>query len=37
MAGRRALSASHSEMPNSFRKIVIGEKTAREIGWLSDI
>ncbi|MFK7795662.1 MAG: hypothetical protein AB8B89_09950 [Gammaproteobacteria bacterium] len=37
MAGRRALSESHSEMPNSFRKIVIGEKTAREIGWLSDI
>ena len=37
MAGRRALSASHSEMPNSFKRIVIGEKTAREIGWLSDI
>ena len=37
MAGRRALSASLSKMPNSFRKIVIGEKTAREIGWLSDI
>lgn len=37
MAGRRALSESHSEMPNSFKKIVVGEKTAREIGWLSDI
>jgi hypothetical protein len=37
MAGRRALSSAHSEMPNSFKRIVIGEKTAREIGWLGDI
>jgi hypothetical protein len=37
MAGRRALSPAHSEMPNSFKRIVIGEKTAQEIGWLSDI
>ena len=37
MAGRRALSPAHSEMPSSFRYIVIGEKTAHEIGWLSDI
>lgn len=37
MAGRRALSSSHAEMPNSFKRIVIGEKTAREIGWLNDI
>ena len=37
MAGRRALSPTQSEMPNNFKRIVIGEKTAREIGWLSDI
>lgn len=37
MAGRRALSKTHSEMPNSFKKIVVGEKTAREIGWLSEL
>ena len=37
MAGRRAISSTHSEMPNSFKKIVIGEKTAREIGWLSEL
>ncbi len=33
MAGRRALNESSPEMPNSFRRIIIGEKTAREIGW----
>ena len=33
MAGRRALSESHAEMPNSFKRIVVGEKTAQEIGW----
>ena len=33
MAGRRALSASHAEMPNSFRNVVVGKKTAEEIGW----
>jgi len=37
MAGKRAVSESHSEMPNSFKKIIIGEKTAREIGWINDI
>ena len=37
MAGRRAISASHSEMPNSFRKIVVGRKTAEEIGWMSEL
>jgi len=37
MAGRRALNESNSEMPNNFKRIVIGEKTAQEIGWLSNI
>tara|TARA_R110002049_G_scaffold252264_1_gene426876 strand:+ start:14579 stop:15367 length:789 start_codon:yes stop_codon:yes gene_type:complete len=37
MAGRRALSQSEAKMPNSFKKIVVGEKTAAEIGWLNDI
>lgn len=35
MAGRRALSASRAEMPGSFKNIVIGKKTAEEIGWSS--
>ena len=34
MAGKRAISADYAEMPNSFRYIVIGKKTAYEIGWL---
>lgn len=34
MAGRRALSKDHAEMPNSFRNVVIGHKTAQEIGWI---
>ena len=33
MAGRRALSKDHAEMPNSFRHLVVGKKTAQEIGW----
>jgi hypothetical protein len=33
MAGRRALSASESEMPDSLRDVVVGPATAREIGW----
>ena len=37
MAGRRAINKAQSKMPNSFKHIVIGEKTAQEIGWLSDI
>lgn len=37
MAGRRALSSQRAEMPTSFRSMVIGEKTAREIGWQNDI
>ena len=37
MAGRRAISAEHAEMPNSFRNVVVGKKTAQEIGWLNDI
>ena len=37
MAGKRAISADHAEMPNSFRNVVVGKKTAKEIGWLSDV
>lgn len=37
MAGKRALSAKHAEMPANFRSFVIGGKTAREIGWEKDI
>ena len=33
MAGRRAISSTQAEMPNSFRHVVIGKKTAQEIGW----
>ena len=37
MAGRRAISASHAKMPDSFKRIVIGIKTAQEIGWVSKL
>ena len=33
MAGRRALSPTQSEMPESLRDVVLGPKTAREINW----
>ena len=33
MAGRRAISSTQAEMPNSFHRMVIGKKTAQEIGW----
>ena len=33
MAGKRAISSTQAEMPNSFRRMVIGKKTAQEIGW----
>ena len=33
MGGRRAISARSSEMPSSFSKVLIGKKTASEIGW----
>lgn len=36
MGGRRAISATKSEMPRSFSKVVIGKKTATEIGWLKE-
>ncbi len=35
MAGKVALSASHSRMAYSLKQCVIGEKTAHEIGWIS--
>lgn len=34
MAGRRALSPSEADMPDSLAQAVIGEATAREIRWL---
>ena len=34
MAGRIPRSASESTMPNKLRETVIGQATAREIGWL---
>jgi hypothetical protein len=33
MAGRRMLSATEWEMPDSLRQVVIGPKTAEEINW----
>jgi hypothetical protein len=33
MAGRIAVSEEEAEMPDSLVNAVIGEKTAREIGW----
>lgn len=37
MAGRRAINEHHAEMPNGFKRIVIGNKTAQEIGWMSEL
>lgn len=34
MAGRRALGHDLAEMPASLQEVLIGEKSAREIGWL---
>lgn len=33
MAGRIPLAEGHAEMPRSLRDVVIGSKTAHEIGW----
>jgi len=35
MGGKRPLSSATSEMPRSFSKVIIGEKTATEIGWIN--
>ena len=37
MAGKRAVTATSSEMPINFKGMVIGKKTAREIGWLNPL
>lgn len=37
MAGRRAISANESEMPSGFKSLVLGEKTAQEIGWKNNL
>ena len=34
MAGRIAISETEAEMPRTLKRAVIGEKTAREIGWV---
>jgi hypothetical protein len=34
MAGRIPITETHSEIPRSLRRVVIGEKTAREINWV---
>jgi hypothetical protein len=34
MAGRVPLAADQAEIPASLRDVLIGEKTAREIGWI---
>jgi hypothetical protein len=34
MAGRRAVSAAESEMPESLADVLVGEATAREIRWV---
>jgi hypothetical protein len=36
MAGRRAVSRSTAEMPRSLTQVVVGERTASEIRWLTD-
>ncbi len=36
MGGRRAISETQSEMPRSFSNVVIGNKTAIEIGWIKE-
>jgi len=36
MAGTVAKNASESKMANSLKSCVVGEKTAREIGWIRD-
>lgn len=35
MAGRIALSKTEADIPHSLGSVVIGEKTAQEIGWLN--
>ena len=35
MAGRIPLSEHHAEMPERLADVVIGPKTAREIGWIN--
>ncbi|MEM7304441.1 MAG: hypothetical protein AAF372_02815 [Pseudomonadota bacterium] len=37
MAGKRAISETSSEMPLSFKQMVIGTKTAQEIGWSNSL
>jgi hypothetical protein len=34
MAGRIPITEAHSEIPRSLKRVVIGERTAREINWL---
>jgi hypothetical protein len=34
MAGRIPITETQSEIPFNLKRVVIGEKTAREINWL---
>ena len=34
MAGRIPITETHSEIPRSLKRVVIGQKTAREINWV---
>jgi hypothetical protein len=34
MAGRIPITETHSEIPRNLKRVVIGEKTAREINWV---
>ena len=34
MAGRIPITEAHSEIPRSMKRVVIGQKTAREINWM---
>jgi hypothetical protein len=36
MAGRRALTRDTAEMPRSLEQVIVGERTASEIRWVSD-
>jgi hypothetical protein len=34
MAGRIPITETHSEIPRNLKRVVVGEKTAREINWI---
>jgi hypothetical protein len=36
MAGRIPLDDRHATIPDSLRNVVVGQLTAREIGWIHE-